>query len=83
MSGRTVFDSGKFTREDQAHEANKALEAFPELAYSDEQIDAWIEGTATNLAGALVVLKRLTKFNLRVARVVSRLYLELYAKRTG
>jgi len=81
MPGQTVYEGGKFTRQDQTHEAQKALEAFPELAYSDAQVDAWVENTATNLPGALIVLKRLIKFNLRTARAVTRLYLELKALR--
>lgn len=81
MSGQTIFDGSKFTRQDLTHEASQALDAFPELAYTDEQVDTWVDGTLTGLDGAKVVLKRLIKFNLRVAKVVARLYLELRAMR--
>ena len=80
MSAQTILENGRFTRQDPTHEAQKALEAFPELAYSDGQVDSWVDATLTGLDGAKVVLKRLVRFNLGLARVTARLYLELRAK---
>lgn len=68
MAGKTVFTGSKFTRQDDTQADNKVLKEFPELAYTDQEIDTWLDG-AKNLDELRGEMKRLAKMTVRAARL--------------
>ena len=68
MAGKTVFTGSKFTRQDDSQSDSKILKEFPELSYSDEEIDARLDG-AKSLDDLREEVKRVAKIAVRSARL--------------
>ena len=68
MAGKTVFTGSKFTRQDDTQVDNNILKEFPELSYSDEEIDARLDG-AKSMDDLREEVKRLAKIAVRAARL--------------
>jgi len=68
MPGQTIFTGVKFTYQDDSQADHKNLKAYPELAYNDQEIDAWLDG-AKSLDDLWAAVKRLAKIAVRAARL--------------
>lgn len=75
MPGQTIFDGEKFTRKDDSQADSKDLKAFPELAYNDQEIEAWVAG-AKDIEALRAIVECLAKMTVRAARLTGEVFEE-------
>ena len=68
MPGQTVFTGDKFIYQDDSQADQKDLKDYPEAAYGDQEIDAWLDA-AKSLDDLRAATKRLAKIAARAARL--------------